>query len=58
MSYLVTSVSVLKNYSGDFSRGDTVGALTLVLEDPPCGPGVDEAKVRLLIHQTPSPFQL
>ncbi|KAF9643498.1 arp2/3 complex subunit [Thelephora ganbajun] len=26
------------------SKGDTVGALTLVLEDPPYGPGVDEAK--------------
>jgi len=26
------------------SKGDTVGALTLILEDPPCGPGVDEAK--------------
>jgi len=26
------------------SKGDTVGALTFVLEDPPYGPGVDEAK--------------
>jgi len=26
------------------SKGDTVGALTLVLEDPPYGPGADDAK--------------
>jgi len=26
------------------SRGDTTGALTIVLEDPPYGPNVDEAK--------------
>jgi len=26
------------------SKGDTVGALTLALEDPPYGPGIDEAK--------------
>ena len=31
-------------------RGDTVSALTLVLEDPPYGPGIDEAKVGLLVH--------
>ena len=28
-------------------RGDTVGALTLVLEDPPHGQGLDDAKVCL-----------
>ena len=50
---LVISSSELKLLLGLFSRGDIVGALTPVLENPPCGPGVDEAKVRPLISSHP-----
>jgi hypothetical protein len=36
--------------STDGSRGDTAGALNLILTDPPYGEGVEEAKVRLELY--------
>lgn len=34
----------------DRGRGDTGGALNVILSDPPYGEGVDQAKVSLLTH--------
>jgi actin related protein 2/3 complex, subunit 5 len=37
-----------------FFRGDTTGALAIVLADPPYGPNVDDAKVRVAIFHLSS----